>query len=247
MMEDFTERMNQELCKQEALLAAQREQELLAQKQAAQEKEKPPNSDFRQLIEEMCGTKVCEEQKKKMEDTILELLDSKLLLIKLNSQHLNKEEQEVKNIAESAAKRQTRITPYHSEILSDDGTSSDDDDFEDIEYVDASPPVLSSCSYRGWYVILREKLLNINHLITNIESLNDNSTPDRVLKSPFPIPDSDFFFEKSDTSLSHLDNSLLEFETFSYHTEETSSGNTTTHANNSLPEYDSFYFEIEPD
>ncbi|GJV67440.1 hypothetical protein Tco_1482949 [Tanacetum coccineum] len=37
MMEDFTERVNQELRKQEVLLAAQREQELLAQKQAAQE------------------------------------------------------------------------------------------------------------------------------------------------------------------------------------------------------------------
>ncbi|GJQ90698.1 hypothetical protein Tco_0001837, partial [Tanacetum coccineum] len=67
--------------------------------------------------------------------------------------------------------------------------------------------------------------------------------------SPFPIPvtDSDSSFEKSDTSLSHSDNSLPEFETFSYHTEETSSGSTTTHANNSLPEYDSFHFEIEPD
>nr|GEV99828.1 hypothetical protein [Tanacetum cinerariifolium] len=36
-------------------------------------------------------------------------------------------------------------------------------------------------------------------------------------------------------------------DTFSDHTEETRSGNTTTHANNSLPEYDSFCFEIEPD
>ncbi|GKA33750.1 hypothetical protein Tco_0720179, partial [Tanacetum coccineum] len=41
--------------------------------------------------------------------------------------------------------------------------------------------------------------------------------------------------------------SLPEFETFSNHTEETSSGSTTTHADNSLPEYDSFLFEIEPD
>ncbi|GJV30034.1 hypothetical protein Tco_1386482 [Tanacetum coccineum] len=50
-------------------------------------------------------------------------------------------------------------------------------------------------------VILREKLLNINRLIANIESLNDNSTPYCVLKStsPFPIPDSNSFFEKSDT------------------------------------------------
>ncbi|GJX24907.1 hypothetical protein Tco_0231203 [Tanacetum coccineum] len=50
-----------------------------------------------------------------------------------------------------------------------------------------------------------------------------------------------------DTSLSYSDNSLPEFESFSDHTEETSSGSTTTHANNSLPEYDSFHFEIEPD
>ncbi|GJZ81964.1 hypothetical protein Tco_0646958 [Tanacetum coccineum] len=129
MMEDFTERMNQELHKQEVLLAAQREQELLAQKQAAQEKQVPsPNSVFRQLIEEMCGTKVCEEQKQNMEDTMLDLLEicqqkefycmynnvedliesalnSKLLLINLNSQRLNKEEQEVKNITEPTAKQ----------------------------------------------------------------------------------------------------------------------------------------------
>ncbi|GKF00788.1 hypothetical protein Tco_0027711 [Tanacetum coccineum] len=100
-------------------------------------------------------------------------------------------------------------------------------------------------------VILREKLLNISRLITNIESLKDNPTLDRVLKSPssFPISivDSDSFFEKSDTSFSYSDNSLPEFETFSDHTEETRSGSTTTHANYSLPEYDSFHFEVEPD
>ncbi|GJY51679.1 hypothetical protein Tco_0442526 [Tanacetum coccineum] len=45
--------MNQELRKQEVLLAAQREQELLVQKQAAKEKQFPsPNSVFRQVIEE---------------------------------------------------------------------------------------------------------------------------------------------------------------------------------------------------
>ncbi|GKC38213.1 hypothetical protein Tco_1050597 [Tanacetum coccineum] len=60
-------------------------------------------------------------------------------------------------------------------------------------------------------------------------------------------PSSDSFFEESDTSFSHLDNSLPEFETFSDHTEETRSGSTTTHANNSLPEYESFLFVIEPD
>ncbi|GJX35638.1 hypothetical protein Tco_0247195 [Tanacetum coccineum] len=159
----------------------------------------------------------------------------------------------------------------HSEIFvdsNDDATSSDDDDFEDIEYVEASPPNLEIVGLEEVNdvdqekeefdlenilqiqdVILREKLLNINHLIANIESLNDNSTPNCVLKSPssFHIPDSNSFFKKSDTSLSYSDNSLPEFESFSDHTKETSSGSTTTHADNSLPEYDSFHFEIEPD
>ncbi|GJY87190.1 hypothetical protein Tco_0501818 [Tanacetum coccineum] len=150
----------------------------------------------------------------------------------------------------------------HSEILSDsnnDDTSSDDDDFEDIEYVSLEE-VNDDQEEKEFDlddilqiqdVILREKLLNINRLISNIESLKDNPTPDCVLESPssFPIPvtDSDSFFEESDTSFSHLDNSLPEFETFSDHTEETRSGSTTTHANYSLPEYDLFLFEIEPD
>ncbi|GKF20189.1 hypothetical protein Tco_0068827 [Tanacetum coccineum] len=94
-------------------------------------------------------------------------------------------------------------------------------------------------------------MLNISRLITNIESLNDKPTPNRVLKSPYsftiPVTDSDSFFEEFDTSLSHLDNSLPEFETFSDDTEETRSSSTTTHANNSLPEYDSLLFEVEPD
>ncbi|GJW49352.1 hypothetical protein Tco_0090703 [Tanacetum coccineum] len=133
MMEAYTEIMNQQR-EQEALLAAQREQELLAQKQAAQEKEEPPqNSDFHQIIKEICGTKVGEEQKQNMEDTMLELLkycrqkeiycahnnvedliesalNSKLLSIKSKSQRLVQETQEVKNIAEPTAKRRTHIT-----------------------------------------------------------------------------------------------------------------------------------------
>nr|GEW52491.1 hypothetical protein [Tanacetum cinerariifolium] len=145
----------------------------------------------------------------------------------------------------------------HSEILSDsnnDDISSDDDAFEDIKYVEASPldsKLVSLEEENDVYqedeefnledilqiqdVILCEKLLSINRLIANIESLNDNPTPDCVLKSSASFP----IFEKSN-------NSLPEFETFSDHTKETRSGNTTTHANNSLPEYDSFCFEIEP-
>nr|GEW97932.1 hypothetical protein [Tanacetum cinerariifolium] len=136
----------------------------------------------------------------------------------------------------------------------DDSTSIDDDYFsiDDINDVEASPPDYKLFSLEEVKDdILREKLLNIHLLIAKIKSLNDNPTPDRVLKSPssFPIPveDSDSFFEKSDTSLSYSDNSLPEFETFSDNMEETSSGSTTTHADNSLPDYDSFLFEIEPD
>nr|GEV70188.1 ribonuclease H-like domain-containing protein [Tanacetum cinerariifolium] len=82
-------------------------------------------------------------------------------------------------------------------------------------------------------VVLREKLLSITRLISNIESLNENSTPDRVLN----------FFESDNSLLNYFS---PEFETFCDHTEETRSGNTTP-ADNSLPEYDSFCFEIEPD
>nr|GEV65362.1 hypothetical protein [Tanacetum cinerariifolium] len=124
----------------------------------------------------------------------------------------------------------------HSEILSDsndDDISSDADAFEDIEYVEASPlnsEFVSLEEENDVYqeeeefnlediqdVILREKLLSINRLIADIESLNDNPTPDRVLKSfaSFPI------FEESDNSLS--DNFSPEFKTFSDHTEETRS------------------------
>ncbi|GKB16756.1 hypothetical protein Tco_0850679 [Tanacetum coccineum] len=137
-----------------------------------------------------------------------------------------------------------------------DDTSSDNDDFEDIEYVSLEEENDVDQEEKEFNledifqiqdVILRAKLLNVHRLISNIESLKVNSTPDRVLESPspFPIPvvDSDAFFEESDTSLSHLDNSLPEFETFSDHTEETRSGSTTTHANYSLPEYESFHFD----
>nr|GEU76933.1 hypothetical protein [Tanacetum cinerariifolium] len=81
----------------------------------------------------MCGTKVCEEQKKNLEDTMLELLEdrrqkelycmhndvedliesalsSKLLSINLKSQRLVKEKKEVKNIIEQVPKRRTRLT-----------------------------------------------------------------------------------------------------------------------------------------
>nr|GEX69058.1 hypothetical protein [Tanacetum cinerariifolium] len=110
------------------------------------------------------------------------------------------------------------------------------EEFADIDYVEASPPNSELVSLEEVKDdILRAKLWNIHLFIAKIESLNNNPTPVCVLKSP------------SSSFLSYIDNSSPEFETFSYHTEETSSGSTTTLANNSLLEYDSFLFEIEPD
>nr|GEY42939.1 hypothetical protein [Tanacetum cinerariifolium] len=344
----------------------------IATSNSNEKKEEPPqNSDIRKLIREKYCVKVSEEQKQSMEDTMLELvkicqekeflcihdnvddliesaLNSKLLSI--NSHHLEKEQQEVKNVVEQPAERGNRsieslqnfrvvhkssisfkntsqislihavapilstkepeystsmgyenlnTTPEtesdkimksgveefvpilsenevtledkrecdvlisenspvcddHYDIFSD--SKSDDDilvydDFEDVEYVEASifDPEIVSVEEENVVqqeeeeidledisqiqdIVLREKLLSITRLISNIESLNDNPTPDRVLNS----------FE-SGNSLS--DNFLPEFETFCDHTEETRSGN-TTHADNSFSEYDSFSFEIEPD
>nr|GEU37746.1 hypothetical protein [Tanacetum cinerariifolium] len=276
---------------------------------------------------EECCVEVPDKQKQKMEDTMFELikicqekeflcihddiddliestLDSKLLLINLNSQRLAKKEQEVKNVVEHPAERGNHkperllsmryehlsITPEtesdevtesnaenllpipskcevtledknecdlpisekspvcdnHSDTFSDSKINEDisvyDDDFENIEYVEASlsdPEIVSVEEEVDFEdisqiqdVVLREKLLSITRLISNIESLNDNSTPDCVLNS----------FE-SDNSL--LDNFSPEFKTFCDHSEETRSGN-TTHADYSLPEYDSFCFEIKP-
>nr|GEY61373.1 hypothetical protein [Tanacetum cinerariifolium] len=100
----------------------------------------------------------------------------------------------------------------------DDDDISIYDDFEDVEYVEAS---LSDPE------------------IVSIEEENDvNQEEEEIdLEDISQIQD-------SDNSLS--DNFSPQFETFCDHTEETRSGN-TTHANNSLPEYGSFCFEIEPD
>nr|GEZ10419.1 putative reverse transcriptase domain-containing protein [Tanacetum cinerariifolium] len=154
------------------------------------------------------------------------------------------------------------VCDNHSDIFIDSKINDDilvyDDDFEDIKYVEASlsDPKIASVEEivsveeenvvqqeeeevnfedisHIQDVVLREKLLSITRLISKIESLNENSTLDRVFNS----------FE-SDNSL--LDNFLPEFKTFCDHSEETRSGN-TTHADNSLPKYDSFFFEIEPD
>ncbi|GKD03167.1 hypothetical protein Tco_1178141 [Tanacetum coccineum] len=143
-----------------------------------------------------------------------------------------------------------------------DYSSSDDDSYEDIDYVDASPPDSELASLEVVEIvipevggidtdilltikddILREKLLNVNLLIAKIGALKDNPTPssDFVTKSSSTSPN--FFLEETNT----FDNSLPESETFCFNLEEKSSGkkssgSTTTHAD--FSQYDSFIFDL---
>ncbi|GJS45463.1 hypothetical protein Tco_0595584 [Tanacetum coccineum] len=93
MMEDFMKRINQQR-EQEALLVAQREQELHEQEQAAQEKEEFSSKPvFCQLIEEMCGTKEVKnivEQATKRRTRITESLQNFKVIHKESTIPLNK-------------------------------------------------------------------------------------------------------------------------------------------------------------
>ncbi|GJW31511.1 hypothetical protein Tco_0051543 [Tanacetum coccineum] len=140
----------------------------------------------------------------------------------------------------------------------DDSTSSDDDSYVNIDYVDASPHDSELVSLEVVEIvipevggidtdilltikddILREKLLNVNLLIVKIEALKDN-----------PTPSSDFVTKSSSTSLkvfleetNTFDNSLPESKTFCFDLEENSSGSTTTRYDYSLPNNEAFYFD----
>nr|GEW28667.1 hypothetical protein [Tanacetum cinerariifolium] len=124
------------------------------------------------------------------------------------------------------------ICDDHYDIFSDsnndDDISSDDGDFEEIEYVEASLSDPETVSKEEENVVYQEEEE------FNLEDISQIQDVDRLST-----------FEESNNSLS--DNFSPEFETFCDHTEETRSGNTTTNVDNSLPVYDSFCFEIEPD
>nr|GFA55699.1 hypothetical protein [Tanacetum cinerariifolium] len=174
--------------------------------------EPPQDSDIHQLIEE-CSVEVPEQQKHNMEKTMLDLvkichhkqflfmhdnvddliesaLDSKLLSINsINSQRLDKKEKEVKIVEEQPAELPD---PVIVSIEEENVVQREEEevDLEDISQVQD--------------VVIREKLFSITCLISNIESLNKNSTPDRN-----DIPDNssnDLLLEEVDLFLS--DNSI---------------------------------------
>nr|GEX19953.1 hypothetical protein [Tanacetum cinerariifolium] len=125
----------------------------------------------------------------------------------------------------------------------DDFSSIDDDSFsiDKIDYVEASPPdsELVSSEVREIVIpevggidddILRENLLNVNHIFAKIEASNDNPIPfydPIIFGTPLtltPSGESDLFLETKSSSASlnslleetnNFDNSLPEFTTFS--------------------------------
>nr|GEZ19399.1 hypothetical protein [Tanacetum cinerariifolium] len=111
----------------------------IAPSNSNQEKKNPPQDSDIQLY--------CMHDN--VDDLIESALNFKLLSINLNSQHLDKKEQEVKNVVKQPAERRTHSSAFdvcdnHSDIFSDsdndDDISSDENAFEDIEYVEASLP-----------------------------------------------------------------------------------------------------------
>nr|GEZ31985.1 hypothetical protein [Tanacetum cinerariifolium] len=153
------------------------------------------------------------------------------------------------------------VSKYQFEDFSDSNdvsTLNVDDSFfiDNIKYVEASPPNSEVISSEVMEIviskvggidddilltmkddILREKLLNINLLIANIEALNDNPTPSFDLMTKSSSTSLNSLLEETNT----FDNSLPELETFRFDLEEISSGSTTTRSDISLPEYEAFY------
>ncbi|GJS30967.1 hypothetical protein Tco_0491587 [Tanacetum coccineum] len=193
-------------------------------------------SEFEGISDDTSDVPNCDNNRVNVESDLLESLINRDTLIVYSSK--------IDPILEEFAGELAHIAPIPPGIVEtdfdpNDDTSSDDDDFEDVEYVsleevndvDQEEKEFDLKDiFQVQDVILREKLLNVHRLISNIESLKDN---------PIPIMDSD----SSETSLSFSDNSLPESEFFSNHTEDTRSGSTTTHANYSLPEYELFHFD----
>ncbi|GJS20050.1 hypothetical protein Tco_0448682 [Tanacetum coccineum] len=194
----------------------------------------PIPSEFEGISDDTCDVPNCNNNRVNVESELVESL--------INRDTSFDNSSKIDLIFEEFAGELAHIAPIPPGIVEanpNDDTSSDDDDFKDIEYISLEEVNDVEQEKKEFDledilqiqdVILRERLLKVSRLITNIESLKYN---------PIPVTDSD----SSDISLSYSNNSLPEFESFSDDTEETRSGSTTTHANYSLPEYESFYFD----
>ncbi|GJY48811.1 hypothetical protein Tco_0438767 [Tanacetum coccineum] len=173
----------------------------------------PIPREFEGISDDSCDMPICDIGHINVESDLLESLINRDTSIDYSSK--------IDPIFEEFSGELAHIAPIPPGIVEadfnqNDDTSSDDDDFEDIEYVSLDEVDQEEKEFdlddilQIQDVILREKLLNVSRLISNIESLKDN---------PSPVMDSD----SSITSLSFSDNSLPEFESFSDHTKETRS------------------------
>nr|GEX81028.1 hypothetical protein [Tanacetum cinerariifolium] len=138
----------------------------------------------------------------------------------------------------------TTKDPKNSLSMGDEHLSTPREFVGELVYIDPIPSRIDETDYDPKDDILFIEQLLYDDTLSEDDSFEDidyaeASPPDSELVSLGESPSSSF--------ISYTDNSSPEFETFSDHTEETSSGSNTTHANNSLLEYDSFLFEIEPD
>nr|GFA96634.1 hypothetical protein [Tanacetum cinerariifolium] len=141
--------------------------------------EPPQNFDMHQIIEECC-VEASEE---------LNALDSQFLLItSINSQRLDKKEQEVKIVEEQPAERRN-----HAEKSLQN--------FRDIEYVDASVPDPAIVSVEEMNVVQQEEEESDNSLLDNFspefETFCDHSEETRsgnTTHANYSLPEYDLFF-----------------------------------------------------
>nr|GEW67087.1 pre-mRNA splicing Prp18-interacting factor [Tanacetum cinerariifolium] len=162
----------------------------------------------------------------------------------------------------------------------DEFSSTDDDSFsiDKIDYVEASPPAFELVSSEVMEIvipevagiddnirltinddILRENLLNVNHLFSKIEALNDYPTPfyDPIVSGTpptlTPFVESDFFLGEGDILLLEAflnDDHSSDFKTKSSSTSLNSLLEETNNFDNSLLEFTTFsnvLFDVEYD
>ncbi|GJY25407.1 hypothetical protein Tco_0400133 [Tanacetum coccineum] len=154
----------------------------------------PIPSEFEGISDDTCDVPNCDNNCVNVESDFVESLINRDTSIVYSSK--------IDPILEEFAGELAHIAPIPPGIVEadfdpNDDTSSDNDDFEDIEYVSLEEVNDVDQEEKEFDledilqiqdVILREKLLNVHRLISNIESLKVNSTPDRVLESPSPFP-----------------------------------------------------------
>ncbi|GJV66309.1 hypothetical protein Tco_1477137 [Tanacetum coccineum] len=129
----------------------------------------------------------------------------------------------------------------HSETVIDsnnDYSLSDDDSYENIDYVDASPPNSELVSLEVVENVIPESPSTFPNSFLEETNTFDNSLTESET----------FCFNleeiNSGGTTTRSDYSLPDYEAFYDHIEERSSGSTTTHSEISLSKYDSFIFDL---